>query len=507
MTWALDARTANLVLPLGREQGGGEVQVGACEECTFEIDRESIMVASNAEWTGTCLDSPVLSVASVVPSKGTSGIVDSSYVRDDLLLLYGDLERGRRHGSWWWWSPVLPIAREVVYDHGVRVRTSDWQYRTRIVGGAYQAMPPVGPCPVGTHPQGLVDREHAAEWCENDAGHEEARHALWWLTSGRVAAYREVRDDVSNGLYSSWYENGMRSSEVHWYDGKKHGMEYDWSDQGVLRKRVLWEMDTPIVELASSSDEGTRPFWRDDSSGAYVAWHASGGVQRVCMPLSTSADVIGCASFDESGVLSEVHQERSYGLDGPAIALWPSGDVREAGRNQSRGRVGVWTSWSEDGLVGTSIDHGSGGAGTPTGGQASKPTPAEIQHVAPTAIEAVKRGKLPAPSPSEPSVNDAIAPPEIVSQMTADRHDVRPHELLVSMDSHDYQYADLQCPNGVRERRPLADGHAVFEGLPYGVDCGFAPRGGDAIEPTTVRAGKAYTCRVQDWVVTCDVLP
>lgn len=177
-------------------------------------------------------------------------------------------------------------------------------------------------------PPGTALREHADEFaCSTPAGVGEG--PFWALRAdGRLQYRGTARAGRTNGTWTSWHENGVRSKEAEYREGVLVGWFRQWDPEGQL------------VYAGRHDDRG-------EMHGAWTRWWPNGRKRS--------------------------EWEMRHGSPHGAVeAWWENGERKLRGHRENGRREGRWTWWDDAGVIQARCRYDAGeviegrcGAGTP----------------------------------------------------------------------------------------------------------------------------------------------
>lgn len=82
------------------------------------------------------------------------------------------------------------------------------------------------------------------------------RHGVWssWDEEGRRSSVISHAAGEYDGLYVTWWPNGVRQSEIEWKAGKKHGRSRSWGDDGKPLAITYYDQDRVVRRTVFGAD-------------------------------------------------------------------------------------------------------------------------------------------------------------------------------------------------------------------------------------------------------------
>jgi antitoxin component YwqK of YwqJK toxin-antitoxin module len=104
-----------------------------------------------------------------------------------------------------------------------------------------------------------------------------------WLPDGSKCPLTNIKD--GNGVMAHYRGNGQKSQETNYKDGKKHGLETSWDEEGKVTSKIKWKnavdgkgngLMTSWYESGKKKSEYT---YKDgEAHGLSTVWHEDGDV-------------------------------------------------------------------------------------------------------------------------------------------------------------------------------------------------------------------------------------
>ena len=87
------------------------------------------------------------------------------------------------------------------------------------------------------------------------------KDGLWtnWYMNGQKSSEVTYKDNELDGKYIEWYENGQKSSEVTYKDGEPHGDWTEWYDNGRREREGIYK-DGELVQKFTYFHRSGEPY-------------------------------------------------------------------------------------------------------------------------------------------------------------------------------------------------------------------------------------------------------
>ena len=116
----------------------------------------------------------------------------------------------------------------------------------------------------------------------NYLGNKKHGSHTFWNTNGKKSAFYNYKNDNLDGLMMLWYKNGQQSSETHYKDGKPDGLSKRWYRDGEKWEKSTWVGGKLIAAVVWKPNGEKCPETKIDQKGnGVVVWYQGvGGKER-----------------------------------------------------------------------------------------------------------------------------------------------------------------------------------------------------------------------------------
>ena len=174
----------------------------------------------------------------------------------------------------------------------------------------------------------------AVEWWEDGKKSSEATFKdgrldgkeIVWRANGQKKWYRTYKDGIKDGKWAWWYSNGQKKKEGNYKNGKEDGKKTFWYENG--QKQV----------------EGT--FKNEIKDGKWTYWYENGQKER--KETYKNGEKKRWTEWYENG---QKKSERTGWWDGKYTEWYENGQKKVEEHYKDGEEDGLWTEWDEDGNI------------------------------------------------------------------------------------------------------------------------------------------------------------
>jgi len=146
--------------------------------------------------------------------------------------------------------------------------------------------------------------------------------------NGQKSSEENYKDGKKDGVWTQWFENGQKESEENFKNGKEEGLNTSWYENGQKMYEVNYKDGKQNGVCLWSHENGQKRFERtfkdDKLDGIYIVWNENGQkrFQRI---------------------LKDGKKEGHW------IEWYENGQKKSEGNYKEDKREGLWTQWYENG--------------------------------------------------------------------------------------------------------------------------------------------------------------
>ncbi|MFC1584009.1 toxin-antitoxin system YwqK family antitoxin [Fibrobacterota bacterium] len=131
------------------------------------------------------------------------------------------------------------------------------------------------------YPSGKIKEKYSFYVDENE---EEVKDGLWikWYEDGKKEAESNWQDGIKHGLFTRWYENGEKREESNWIGGKQSGRQKKWFLTGQQKFQAQWlegfKHGKEIYWYEHGQKKSEVDYEKGVPHGIKIVWHEDGKV-------------------------------------------------------------------------------------------------------------------------------------------------------------------------------------------------------------------------------------
>lgn len=171
--------------------------------------------------------------------------------------------------------------------------------------------------------------------------------------------------DTRTGQFTYYYENGEKSSEGEYVDGKKDGKWTYWYKDGQVKSEGTFEKDEEEGEWTRYHRNGALKYkrvYKDGSAnGDFTSFYDNGDKEETYNYNKGKLDGEFIEYYDNSG--NKVNEKGSYAKDslhGTYEHYWRNGNLAEKGEYEDNKKVGTWEFFHSNGNKSAEVEYKKG---------------------------------------------------------------------------------------------------------------------------------------------------
>ena len=190
--------------------------------------------------------------------------------------------------------------------------------------------------------------------------------AVWKHENGQKSEEAAFKDGKMDGLATGWHENGQKSAEVTHKDGKPNGLWTAWYDNGQKKGEATVKDGKPAdgLEAAwySNGQKKSERTWKADEVISEKRWDRAGNPlvkaqESTVQKRGTKAETPNAVDFPPA-VVVDLDQLQFRGdfmylkealFTGVAVSKYKNGQKHGEITYKGGKLYGLWTSWGENG--------------------------------------------------------------------------------------------------------------------------------------------------------------